>query len=486
MMRSFRVGTQTGPEPVPHDSKRLSRLWGLWFALLICVSGCATGMNSGVQKSAPASDEALLSIYLETQGFCSSDISFTLKDFVLHTDQEQVPLFLEPVVVVRRQVQDQQIFLGLATVPEGYYGQLDMTLVVGSAAGSESAEQTVTIRLPKTVALDNGESQCLFVTWHLTDCVSGEGRFIPKFSARGQGQPLAGDLLYILCDQINTLYLARTDTRFVVAAIGLDGQAGEMGIDAQRQRLYLVNRSQRSLQVFDLATHRLVDHIPLPLTLKPAYLALDVENNAAFVSDVLSRRVVKIDLETGQMMANQQVGLRPGRLVYIEQGGSGLVAVCAPMTQNVFLLNSETLAVQRTLETGLQPNHVLYIDGRLLIAEEGSQTVTTFDVANGQRLGQVRLIGKPGELLANADNGKVYVSNPQTSSLGVLGVGQFSSLRNIPSGVGPAALAMSERRGMIYVANPAAEMVTVLDRTSERVVGTISLGGGALDLAVYE
>jgi len=215
-------------------------------------------------------------------------------------------------------------------------------------------------------------------------------------------------------------------------------------------------------------------------------LALDVENNAAFVSDVMSRRVVKIDLETGQMMANQQVGLRPGRLVYVEQDGSGLVAVCAPMTQNVFLLNSETLAVQRTLETGLQPNHVLYVDGRLLIAEAGSQTVTTFDVANGQRLGQVRLIGKPGELLANADNGKVYVSNPQTSSLSVLGVGQFSSLRNIPAGVGPAALAMSERRGLIYVANPAAEVVTVLDRTSERIVGTISLGGHALDLAVYE
>lgn len=474
-------------ETSPLYGVRVRRLWPLWLGLLLLVfiSGCAAGLDSGQQQSSLAADEALLSIYLETQGTCASDLTLQLSNFVLRSDQGEIPLSLDPVTVERGQAQGRQLLLGLATAPEGYYGELAMAIEVLGKADSDGLGQPVTLRFSKTLLLEGGDSQVLFVTWHLDDCHTGED-FTPKFSARGQGEPLSGDLLYALCSDINTLYLVRTDTRFVTAAIGLDGRAAEMVVDPQRRLLYLLNSSRHSLQVFDLATHRLIDRIPLPLTLEPAHLALDVVGNNAFVSDPKARRVVKIDLDSGQMVAHQQVGLQPGRLIYFEQDGVGLVAVCASRTQQVFLLNADTLMTQRTLNTGLQPVDLLISDGLLYVSEAGSRAVTIFSVADGRQVGQVRMVGTPGEMLASSNDDKVYVSLGQTGHLAVLGSGQFTSLRSIPVGDGAGALALSNRRGQLFVTNPAARTVTVLDRASERPTDVVPLGAVAMDLAVFE
>jgi len=467
-------------EPKQNRAKVLLRGMLLVLALLVC--GCAAGgMSFDAEQTGPAPDRARLTIYLETRGDCAAELGLTLKDFVLHQDHEEIPLFLEPVSLRRSQVQGRQQLLGLVEVPTGYYGRFEVTV-----STQKGEDQVLSLPLSKDILLDEGDSQCLFVTWQLDGCVDSAGQFVPRFSAKGQEPPLAADLLYALSSTIQTLYLVRTDTQFVVASIGLDGQAVDMGVDAEDQRLYLLSRSGRSLQVFDLANHQLVDLLPLPLTMKPEHLALDVKNNIAFVSDPLSRRVVKINLDTGQMVAHRQVGLQPSQLEYFAQESGGLVAVCTPTTQNVVLLSAETLASQRTIDTGLQPGSLVYLNGYLLVAEVGSQTVTAFDVASGQNVGQVRLMGQPGEMLANSETGKVYVGNAKTSRLDVLSVGQFTVLRNLAVGGKPGALAMSARRGIIYVGSPETGRIAVVDRTSERVTGAVALGGSVTDLVVNE
>jgi len=464
----------------------LSRWWRRSLVAVVFIAGCAPGLNTGSQSPGPTSDEALLSIYLETRGDCAGELSLEFDDLVLRSDLMEVPLFLEPVSVARSQAKGRQTFLGLAQVPAGYYSELDLFVEQPDVSG-EVTGQIVTLRFPKRVYLEAGDSQCLFITWHQEDCTGSDEPLAPKLSAIGQSQPLFGDLLYALSSDINTLYLVRTDTQFVTAAIGLDGGVGEMAVDPRRRLLYMVNRLRRSLQVLDLATHSLVDRIPLPLTLEPAHLALDVAGNRAFVSDPLSRLVVQIDLESGQMIAHQQVGLQPGRLVYIEQEeGVNLVAVCLPRTQQVVLMDADTLQVQLKLETGLQPKHLLFADEQLYVAAAGSRTVTLYSLPNGRQVGQVRVSGLPGELLVSSTADKIYVSLTQPASLAVLGMGQFATLSSLSVGVDPGVLELSERRGRVFVANRASRTITVLDRASEQQIARVPLGGTVVDLAVFE
>lgn len=463
------------------SGQRLSliKIAGIWIVLVL-LSGCAAGtVNVNASQPDRVGDQALLSIYLESRGNCGTDVSAVLDELSLHGDRGDFPLYLEPVSIQVRHVQGKQQLLGLVEVPPGYYDRLDLTYTT-----SPENEQSLSLRLPKSVSLEEGGSQCLFVTWHLDACADGQDASALKFSARGQESPLAGDLLYVLSDTIRTLYLVSNDTRFVVAAIGLAGEPGEMEVDAEDQRLYLLSRSGKSLQVFDLANHRLLDRLPLPLALKPEALALDRENNFAYVSDALSRRVLKIDLESGQMAASREMDLPPGSMAFVERESGGLLAVSVPHSQNVYLLSSETLAIQKKVDTGFQPEHLISVGGNLLVAETGSQTVTAFDTASGQYLGRVHLVGQPGEMLA--DNDKVYISNAQTSRLAVLATGQLTVLRNVPAGHSPGALALSGRHGLLYVGSTVDGTVTVIDRASEYHVGTIPVAGRVQDLAVFE
>ena len=486
-MQFFSSNNLLAPQGLACRQRRSFRLWWLWLTLLALLYGCAPGPSPGLQQSyALARDEALVSIYLETDGFCTAGRSLSLDHFNLHSGDETIQLFLDPVTIACNEVQGRQILLGLAKVSAGFYDQISLTVNTRSGAVDASAEQNLALRFSKKVVLAAGDSSCLFVTWHLDQPSNDSGVLLPEMSARGQVQPLSRDLLYVLCSELNTLYVVRTDTRFVTAAIGLDGVAGEIEVDTLRQRLYLVNSSRRSLQAIDLPTQRVVDNIPLPLTLDPFHLTLDVERNVAYVSDPVSRRVLGIELDDGQITANRQIGLRPGRLIYIAQDGGGLVAVSAPLSQNVHLLDSETLMVRRSLATGLRPRYLLSALDQLYVAEEGSRTITVFNLFSGQQLGQIILVASPGEILASPLGDKAYISLSRANSLGVITPGQFTSLRSIPAGEDPAALALSERRGQIYVANTSAHSVTILDRVAETIISTVPVGGRVTDLAVFE
>ena len=455
--------------------------------LLMLVLGCAPGMDRA-STPAPArqSDQALLTIYLETRGECPAEVILLLENLVLHGEQGDLPLYLEPFPVESRRAQDKQLLIATAEVPPGQYGRLELSLGGVTVEGRQQADQDLTLRLSDPLVLEPGDSQCLFVTWHLDDCLTGEGRLRPNFGATGQGQPLSGDLLYALVNDIRTLYLVRTDTRFVTAALGLEGRSGELAIDADRRLLYLVASDRRSLQVFDLTTHRLVDRFPLPLTLEPVHLALDTGGNRAFVSDPKARRVIKIDLSTGQVTGHQQVGLQPERLIYFEFAGNTYVAVCAPRSQEIILLNAANLSVQGSYRTGQQPVDLLALADRLYVAEAGSRMVTIFPLPGGAQLSQVRLTGAPAELLAGTGGEKIYVSLPQEGSLAVLTASQLTRLRGIPAGSGPRAMALSTRRELLFAASPATQEVTVLDQAAEREIAVIPLGGRPVDLAVFE
>jgi len=476
---------------LPAWAKNLPVLWlWLWMLplgviLLIGIGGCAADISSGSRQTGPAADEALLSLYLETKGLCSTDVTLRLENLVLKSEMQEVPLYFNPVTLEWQKVQDRQVLLGLAKVPAGYYDDLEVDVVLATPNGT-SLEKTLSLRFPQTVDLDEGSSQCLFLTWNLDGCVGADRQLEAKLTAHGQEQPLSQDLLFVLCDETRTLYLVRTDTRFVTAAIGLDGVVTELAVHPDRQTLYLLNRSRRSLQALDLTTLKLVDRIPLPLAVEPTSLALDVVQNAAFVSDPRVRMVLRVDLDDGQVTARQQADLPPGELAFLQQASPGLLAVSLPMAQQVMILDAETLAVQKTFNTGLQPRNLLAAGGRLYIAETGSQTVSIYDVSSGQQIGQVRLFGEPADLLADDAIGKVYVSNRQTDSLAVIEFGQVSSARSISVGSTPGALALSGRRGAIFIANPDARAVTTLDLASERVLNVTQVGAAIKDLVVYE
>lgn len=459
------------------------------FFLTLLLGACGTSRTGALPSPAQA-HQALVSIYLETSGSCEDKISFVVDNLALLAGNEWVPLDTKPVRVDTANMKDRQFLLGLAVVRSGSYARIRFRLTQTKTRGDVNfaARDALEINLPfqATVPLGQGDSTCLFVNCDLGNCLVKDGRLVPGFSARGQVVPLAGDLLYVDCDDIDTIYLVRTDRNLVVASLGLVGRLGELKVDEASRRLYIVSTGARSIYVLDCTNNRFIDRIALPLTLEPRFMALSTDGAFAFVSDQPTNRVMKINLNTGAVEQHATVGYRPERVIFFEDRGAGWLAISSFGSKQVHILSAETLVTARTIPAGLEPDGLVFQGGLLYVSDRGSRTVTVHDPRSGKLAARIAVGPEPVFLEAHSQAGKIYVSNYGGDSLSVMTPGQYTAFREIPIGLTPFALALSSRRQVMYVGNRKTKKLTVMDLNTERIKTVIPLGGTPFFIDILE
>jgi DNA-binding beta-propeller fold protein YncE len=458
--------------------------------LLVLISimlvGCAGG--SGIERKVPrmSPDQALASVYFSTTGVSTEQISFEISDVSLLMGDLWIDLLAAPIAIDRQEVQGQQRLLGLGAFPAGDCTRIRFSLKnirVGGNGGPGLEDQQVDLAMNQPVAFAGRDSTCLFIDWHLVPPVPGEARFVPRFSVRGQNLPLGGDLAYVVCDDIDTLYMIRTDVNFVVAALGLTGPLGELAVDAARRRLYVLSTGERAIYVINSANSQPLERISLQIAVKPRHLSLSADGDFAYVTDAATNRVMKVDLRSGLISRQATVGFRPERVLFFNDGSDRL-AVSSPTAQRVFILNADTLELLKEIPAGLEADSLLFWQDRLYVGERGNRSVTAFDHRTGRQLARIVVGAEPVAMTA-VDN-KIIVSNFQDSTLSFFYVGQSSTARSIPVGLGPYALAVSERRRILYVANRDAASLTIMDLVGERARAVVPLGGAPFSIGVLD
>jgi DNA-binding beta-propeller fold protein YncE len=148
------------------------------------------------------------------------------------------------------------------------------------------------------------------------------------------------------------------------------------------------------------------------------------------------------------------------------------------------VLSADNLDIQREIPAGVEPDSLLYGDGRLYVAERGNQSVAVFDYRSGRQLARVAVGYEPVGMIEV--DGRIYVGNAGDSYLSAFYAGQNTSALRIATGEGPVALAVSERRRMLYIAEREAKALAVMDLSSERVKAVVPLGGRPTFLAVLD
>ncbi len=467
--------------------KQRALLWWLLMALVLFLAGCVSG--EGVARKAPRimPGQSLVSVYFSTVGASTERISFEIDEVAILMGDLWIDLPAEALVVDRQKVQGKQLLLGIGAFPAGDCSRMRFKLKGIKLAGNSGPgleDQMVELPFNKVVSLAGGDSTCLFIEWHLVPPLPGEIQFSPHFTVKGQEMPLGGDLAYAVCDDIDTLYMVRTDINFVVASLGLPGPLGELAVDPLQRRLYVLSAGERAILVFDSVNAQKLDRIPLSITIKPRHMALSEDGMTAFVTDSATNRVLRVDLLNGIISQQATVGIRPERIIYFEDNGSHRLAVSSPTAQRVFILNADTLDPVREIPAGNEADSLLFWDERLYVAERGSNLVSVFDYQTGRQLARVT-VGFEPSFIIGVDR-KIFVSNYRDDSLSVFHAGQSTTARRIPVGSGPYAMAISDRRRLLYVADREADKLTILDLTAERVTATVSLGGRPFSVGVLD
>ena len=464
----------------------IDRIPGGLFALcllLFLLTSCTSSLHQPQKSIAKFAGQPLLTVYLTTSGSSLTDFSFVLQEIALFSDGSWLDLDLPPQQIDRQGNKGQQLLLGVTNAPLGEQRRLRFRLTAIKVAGQsiaglpEGEFHEVVLATPVTLA--EADSQCLFIDWNL------EGNDLyPSFSARGQQVVLGGGLAYVLCDDIGTIYILRTDRNEVISAFSLPGPLAEMKLDPQTRRLYVLSTGKHALYVYDCMKSRLLEQIDLPRTIAPSFLALAEDTHLAFVSDPVSSQVLRVNLRSGVVEAQQQLSQTPGKLLYFS-ADNGHLAVLSPATQKVFLLSPESLQVHRVISVGMQPDSLLYFAGMLHVSEQAADKVSAYNYQTGRLVQDISVGRAPADILSE-DGQRLFVSNSGESSISVIYSGQKTSFRRIATVDFPRDMAISAQRKLLYVAGYEKKHLSVIELTGQTMRKKLLLGGRPLSVAILD
>jgi YVTN family beta-propeller protein len=225
----------------------------------------------------------------------------------------------------------------------------------------------------------------------------------------------------------------------VVANIAVgNGPSGGLAVDPVNGEVYVTNLGGTVSAIRD-STNRVVASITVP---QPGLAAVDTATDAVFVSE-----------ET--------------------------------MT-DVAIINGSTNKVVRTLDVGGIPSGIAYdpSNGYLYVANSGDDNLTVINGSTEKTVGSIGLGGNPSLVAPNSvlyDNttGDLYVLQWAANDVIVIDPTTAKNLTAISVGTGPVGEDSDPSLGFVYVANGQSHNLTVINASTERVVGSIDLGAGA-------
>jgi YVTN family beta-propeller protein len=205
-------------------------------------------------------------------------------------------------------------------------------------------------------------------------------------------------------------------------------------------KLYIVNKTSRNIEVFNLFTGTEVAEIPIDLESHEAvalagqnkvvvtnYETVDRDGNRIKVINTQTNKVEKaIDLK-GKIKSN-------GIVAFTE---SNKVAVIDYVSNNLLILNIKTANIEKQIPT--------------------------------QQNGSLLLVLHPNKAIA-------YVTNIKSKSVSVIDLNKNKVIKIIPCGLGTESIAITPDGSELWVTNIKANSITIINTTTYAVTATLSTG----------
>lgn len=373
-----------------------------------------------------------------------------------------------------------QVFLGRKRLEPGQYGRIRMTLSAsfiqsdGEPVELEINEKVVEYGIPSSLLLRNGGSHSLFLSWDVASSLLPGNVIRLALQVTPGLKKLIADAAYVACPDINTVYMIRTDKNVVSDSLGVnDGPAYLFANnDMADDDLFVLTVVKPGLKRVNLSSNRVVETYFLPMHDDALHMALG-PNNQAYIVSRYSGMVMQLDLQTGHLVTQQWLGNEPVYIMYLKH--RGLLAVSLSQSQQVVMLDPETLSPVEIIATGEGPNGMFMDENSFLyIAESGSNSVQVYDLDQNRGSRKVLVDFSPRRI--ESAEGNIYVGNYGSRNISVLRQGQVFVSRIIPLSGAPLELASVPSRRWIYVGNEERKNISVIDPVTNEVVSEIQLG----------
>lgn len=455
----------------------------LCYLLLLLLGGCLTPLEQSIM-TAPIvhSSDAIISIYLNIeQPIQQNQIVF--EQLELCSDSVWYPI--DNIKSISSTDLIKQKLIAVGSVPTGLISKVRFKIDITNQEGKKEVSQHSELTLTAPFELHKTDSQCLFLHGQLH--LAHPNISINKWlSASLQRAPLTDELLYILCPEIHSLFLARLDTYQIVASYPLEGDVVEMKLDKQKRLLYLLDKKNLQLQRFDTTTQQMTDRIPLPLTESPQGLDISENGDTLFITDPINRQVLTINAYNGTVTHNAIVGYDPTRPHFFTHNGSDFLAILSKTDQQLIVLNASDLSSVYSVATGQSPQDIIYSEQALFVSDAFNRQILQFEPETGQLLAKISTSGSPDRFAVDLFNQNTLITLQDSNAVTFLPFGQQITVRLASCGTNPGDLKISNNRQLLFVANKSVNKITILDLLSQRQISTLSIGSTPTALVIQE
>lgn len=262
----------------------------------------------------------------------------------------------------------------------------------------------------------------------------------------------------------NKLYVSRDDapqainvidanTNAIIATVPGQGFHIGLSVNSATNRIYVSQQFVSSVRVIDGSTDTVITDIPIPSTQTVGLNALDPSLNRLYVLRPNDSDIAVVDTLTNTFAGAISSGC-------CNSGGAALAVDVA--THRIYVANSLT-------------NNVVVIDG----SNPSFPTLATIPMPGGAF-----------RVAVHANTHRVYITHQGLGTVSIVDGQPGSPTENaivgsITVGSGPFGITVDSSNNRAYVARPAAQVLSVINTTSNTVVDTVSgVPDGSASLAV--
>jgi DNA-binding beta-propeller fold protein YncE len=241
---------------------------------------------------------------------------------------------------------------------------------------------------------------------------------------------------------------------------------------------FIVNSAGASISVVDMATLKEVRRIP---TLRePHHLALSPDGHSLLVGDTSGNQMMFLDPNTGAVQQRLPI-TDPYQLAFSPDGK--FLTVNGLARNQVDVYDAVTMKLVKRFPVVATPSHLDYSpdSSAVFVSLQDSDKLAAFDLHTMTEKWTVPVGKTPAGVLWL--NGRVLVADMGTDYLASVDPASGKVLEHIETGKGAHQLFLSPDRKILWVNNRAGGTTVSLDSTTLKPIRTYKISGGPDDLA---
>lgn len=277
--------------------------------------------------------------------------------------------------------------------------------------------------------------------------------------------------VYVASQQLQGVYIINDTTNAIARTVKLGADALMLAYDSFNQRVYLTDGNR--ITVFNGTSDRVVGNFS-SVSLDNG-IAVDSESGNLFIENPSTGYIYVVNSKTGALEKSLDTNGAPGDIIFDPSNGNVYASV---PPYSVYVLNGSTGSIEKILEPGTYPDAVAYdrANGEIYVTNLDSRRVTAINGTSNRQVATVGVGAGPAGVTAGYHGNYVYVSDSSINKVSVIYAPTDQVVSTLKVGDSPEGIAFDAASEKVYVMNLNSQNVSVINGTTGPLPFPINVG----------